>query len=123
MLKVPPPGVEQETRCCGASTACADYLPAPRMPTAWPEREPRTQTLVAKQCGGGGVTGSANEASRTKPKGGSRGLTFELSRAVRQTALAARSHDELVRSAARAGCRSASALERGVRPHSVSCKG
>ncbi len=48
-----------------------------------------------------------------------RRLTFELSRAMRQTALAARRHDDLGRSAARAGCRSASALERGVRLHSA----
>ncbi len=92
------------------------------MPTAWPEREPRTQTSVAKQCGGGGVTGSATEASRTKPKGGSRGLTFELSRDPRQAGLAARSDDGLVRSAAKLARRGASALERGVSPRLPSAR-
>jgi hypothetical protein len=48
-----------------------------------------------------------------------RRLTFELSRPWRQAGLAVRSTINQRRRAAKPGCRSGSALERGVRPHRV----
>jgi hypothetical protein len=48
-------------------------------------------------------------------------LTFELRRAVRQARVAVRRRIDKVRPVAKRACRSASAIERGVRPHLAVC--